>query len=157
MKTLDFISIDKQNSAKVINGLELLLANVQVAYANIRGFHWNIQGKQFFVLHSKFEDIYDNLNEKADEIAERILTLGGSPSYKYSDYLVKSKISESEFISDGKDALKKILEYYKIFMDMEREVLKSAQQAEDEVTVAIMSDYLKEQEKMVWMLVAYME
>ena len=73
--------------------LSQLLADIQVAYTNLRGFHWNIKGREFYVLHSKFEDIYNDLNEKADEIAERILMLGETPAHNYSEYLKISKIN----------------------------------------------------------------
>ena len=61
---------------------------------NVRGYHWNIKGKQFFVLHAKFEEVYNNLNEMADEVAERILILGGKPLHSFSEYLKISEIEE---------------------------------------------------------------
>ena len=59
--------------------MKQLLADYQVFYTNLRGFHWNIKGHGFFVLHGKFEDMYNNAAEKVDELAERILMLGGEP------------------------------------------------------------------------------
>ena len=136
--------------------LSQLLADIQVAYTNLRGFHWNIKGREFYVLHSKFEDIYNDLSEKADEIAERILMLGETPAHNYSEYIKISKIKETGVISDGDKALGLILDYYQSFMNQEKEILKSAAENEDEVTIALMTDYLKEQEKFVWMLKAFM-
>ena len=60
--------------------LNILLSSFQVYYQNLRGIHWNIRGKRFFDLHVKFEELYTDLILKADEIAERILTLGETPS-----------------------------------------------------------------------------
>ena len=77
MRTLDYIKLDSAAAAKVVESLQQLLADYQVFYANLRGFHWNIKGHGFFVLHSKFEDLYNNAAEKVDELAERILMLGG--------------------------------------------------------------------------------
>ena len=70
MKTLDYIQLDKQKVENVINGLQQLLADFQVYYTNLRGLHWNIKGYSFFVLHSKFEDMYNSAAETIDEIAE---------------------------------------------------------------------------------------
>ena len=92
---------------------------------------------------------------KVDELAERILMLGGVPKNKYSDYLKVSNIKEVEGITSGDEALNNILETYSHFIVEERKLLAVASQAGDEATVAVMSDYLKEQEKMVWMLCAY--
>lgn len=155
MKTLDYLHLDASAANKVVEALQQLLADYQVFYTNLRGFHWNIKGHGFFVLHSKFEEMYDNAAEKVDELAERILMLGGVPKNKYSDYLKMSNIKEVEGVSSGDEALNNILETYSHFIVEERKVLAIASQAGDEATVAVMSDYLKEQEKMVWMLVAY--
>ena len=145
MKTLDYIKLNESGVNNVVASLQQLLADFQVYYTNLRGFHWNIKGHDFFVLHSKFEDLYNDAAEKVDEIAERILMLGGTPANKFSDYLKMSNINEVE----------NILETYSHLIGEERKLLSIASQAGDEVTVALMSDYLKEQEKMVWMLTAY--
>ena len=155
MRTLDYIKLDSAAAAKVVESLQQLLADYQVFYANLRGFHWNIKGHGFFVLHSKFEDLYNNAAEKVDELAERILMLGGVPKNKYSDYLKVSNIKEVEGVTNGDEALNNILKTYSHFIVEERKLLAVASQAGDEATVAVMSDYLKEQEKMVWMLCAY--
>ena len=147
MKTLDYLQLNASATDNVVKSLQQLLADFQVYYTNLRGFHWNIQGPDFFVLHSKFD--------KIDEIAERILTLGGVPANKFSDYLQISKIKEVGEVNCGSEALKNILDSYKYLIGEERTILSLASEAGDEVTVALLSDYLKEQEKLVWMLRAY--
>ena len=155
MKTLDYIKLNESGVNNVVASLQQLLADFQIYYTNLRGFHWNIKGHDFFVLHSKFEDLYNDAAEKVDEIAERILMLGGTPANKFSDYLKMSNINEVDRVSNGEKALENILETYRHLIGEERKLLSIASQAGDEVTVALMSDYLKEQEKMVWMLTAY--
>ena len=54
---------------------------------NTRGFHWNITGEKFFELHAKFEELYNDLLTKVDEVAERILTLGYTPLHTFTDYI----------------------------------------------------------------------
>lgn len=155
MKTLNYIHLEEKAANSIVVSLQQLLADFQIHYANLRGFHWNIKGHDFFVLHSKFEDLYNGAAEKVDEIAERILMLGSTPASKYSDYLKVSHIKEVDRVSNGEEALGHILETYSHFIAEERKVLAVASEYHDEVTVAMMSDYLKEQEKMVWMLTAY--
>ena len=79
MKTLDYLHLDEKKVQGVVSALHSLLADFQVFYTNLRGFHWDIEGHGFFVLHGKFEELYDDAAEKADQIAERILMLGGKP------------------------------------------------------------------------------
>lgn len=153
MKTTDYIGIKPSN--EVVNGLSQLLADFQVHYANLRGFHWNIKGKSFFVLHEKFESMYNDAAVKVDEIAERILTLGSSPENRLSTYASASNVKEVHQVTDGAAALQSVLETYKVLIAQERSLLKAASDSEDEGTVALMSDYIAQQEKTVWMLVAY--
>ena len=155
MKTLDYLHLEAGAAGKVVVSLQQLLADFQVHYMNLRGFHWNIQGHGFFVLHSKFEEMYDDTAEKVDQIAERILMLGGVPSNKFSEYLKVARVKEVSGVSCGDEALKNILDTYGHLIGEERKLLSLASEAGDEATVALMSDYLKEQEKLVWMLVAY--
>lgn len=155
MKTLDYLGLEEKATGKIIESLQQLLADFQVFYTNLRGFHWNIKGHSFFTLHSKFEEMYDDTAEKVDELAERILMLGGVPVNKFSDYLKNAKIKEVANISCGEEAVKNILDTYKVIIGEERKLLALASEASDEASVALMSDYLTEQEKLVWMLVAY--
>lgn len=155
MKTLDYLHLDSNASGKTVEGLQQLLADFQIYYANLRGLHWNITGKNFFTLHSKFEEMYDDTAEKVDEIAERILMLGGTPVNNYSEYLKKSAIKEVSGVTCGEEAVKLILDTLGTIIAAERKLLAHAADANDEATVSLLSDYLTEQEKTVWMLVAY--
>ena len=155
MKTLNYIKLNEKEVSSVVASLQQLLADFQVYYTNLRGFHWNIKGHGFFVLHSKIEELYNDAAEKVDELAERVLMLGGTPANKFSEYLKVAKVKEVDGVSNADEALNNILETYSYLIAEERKLLSLASEVNDEVTVALMSDYLKEQEKMVWMLVAY--
>lgn len=136
--------------------LNALLANYSIFYQNTRGYHWNIRGDKFFELHLKFEELYNDLLLKIDEVAERILTLGHSPQHNYSEYRKHSKIHESTFVSDGLQAVEDILQSFKIIITIQRELLALSSEAEDEGTNALMSDYIRAQEKLVWMYSAFL-
>ena len=154
MKTKELIGL--KNVSKVTEGLKQLLADLQLYYANLRGYHWHIAGKDFYVLHKQFEEMYDDISEKADEVAERLLMLGETPEHRFSEYLKLAKIKETGIVSDGEKAMKSVLEVYKYLIKCERQILADASEAGDEVTVALMSDFLSEQEKAVWMFSAYL-
>lgn len=156
MTNINSIGLDKAKSQALVTSLNTLLSSYQIQYMNARGFHWNIKGREFFELHQKFEEIYTLLLEKVDEIAERILTIEGNPLHAFSDYLETSKIQEAKGISNGTQALETLLDGYTTLISMQREILAQAGEAEDEGTAALMSDYIKEQEKLVWMLKAYL-
>lgn len=152
----NFIGLDKEKTIKLADALNDLLANYQIFYMNVRGYHWNIKGANFFELHVKFEELYDDLLLKIDEIAERVLTLGHRPAHAYSSYIERSEVPEHKDISDGTQAVENIVESFAKLIGKQRDLLNLAGDAEDEGTVALMSDYISEQEKTVWMYRSYL-
>lgn len=156
MKTTNQIGLDKAQSTKLVEKLNDLLSNYQLLYQNTRSFHWNVKGDKFFMLHEKFEDLYTDLQEKIDEIAERILTLGETPRHTFQDYLELSTIKPVKNISDGKECVKSILDSFSILLSKEREIVELAGELGDEGTSAMASDYIREKEKLVWMYNAFL-
>lgn len=142
---------------EMVKKLNIYLSDVQVAYMNVRGFHWNITGNQFFGLHVKFEEIYNSLNEMADEIAERILMLDGKPLHSFTDYLKVSSVKERKGVCSAEGTVSALLEDISILLASEREILSIASDNDDEGTVSLMSDFIGEQEKMIWMFNAFLK
>lgn len=150
------IGLDAAKCAALAGKLNNLLAAYQIFYMNTRGYHWNIKGQKFFELHLKFEELYTNLQLKIDEIAERILTLESSPVHSFEKYLEMSAITAQENVSDGITAVAQILDSFRIIIPLQREILEQSAEAGDEGTNALMSDYIREQEKLVWMYSSFL-
>jgi len=157
MGNLNNIGLDKSKSEELANLLNNLLANYSVFYQNTRGYHWNVQGEKFFELHIKFEELYNDLFEKIDEVAERILTLGYTPKHQFSNYLTESDIKETTEVNDGKKGVENILSSLQTIIVKQRNILDVSGEIDDEGTNALMSDYIREQEKLVWMYSAYLK
>ncbi len=151
------IGLDSQKSKELSDLMNDLLANYSIFYQNARGYHWNIKGDKFFELHLKFEELYNSLLPKIDEIAERILTLGHTPKHKFTAYQLSSAIQESDEVSNGPKAIEEILISFKTILTKQRNILDLSAAINDEGTNALMSDYLREQEKLVWMYSAYLD
>ena len=154
MTTLDFTQVNADVAAKVNDELHVLLADLQLFYTNLRAFHWNVTGPNFLQLHEQYEEMYDDVADKVDEVAERILMLGGTPNHKFSDYLNMANIKEVGVVHDGKEIAKIILDNLKSLIAQERKVLELAGEGDDEMTNAQMSDYIADHEKLVWFFVA---
>ncbi len=155
MQEYNRIGLNIKKSKLLSERLNILLANYQIFYMNTRGFHWNIKGNNFFELHLKFEKLYNDSLIKIDEIAERILTLGYTPLHTYTDFLSAATIKEAKDISNGERAIKVVLEGYETLLPLEKESLDLASNLNSEGTNALMSDYIREWEKSVWMYSAY--
>ncbi|NOZ45436.1 MAG: DNA starvation/stationary phase protection protein [Chlorobi bacterium] len=150
------IGLNMEKSQKLAESLNDLLANYQIFYSNVRGFHWNIKGDKFFELHVKFEELYNDLIIKIDEVAERILTLGFTPEHNYSTYIPTSEIKEAQQTSDGILNAKSILDSLKKLIAKQRVLLTMSGEIDDEGTNSLMSDYIREQEKLSWMYSAFL-
>lgn len=157
MKTKNQIGLDASGAEKLAKGLNQLLANYQIFYINARGFHWNITGNKFFELHLKFEELYNDALLKIDEVAERILTLGHTPLHTFSDYTRISSIKEEKNVSNGTKAVKSVVKSFQTLIETERGLLDLSEKVGDEGTNALMSDYIREQEKLVWMYTSYLK
>ncbi len=156
MENLNAIGLDSVKAKHLAEKLNELLSNYSIFYQNTRGYHWNIKGEKFFELHLKFEELYNDLFLKIDEVAERILTLGYIPNHNYSEYRKTAKIQESAQISDGIAAVEDILTSFQTIIILERELLALSADAGDEGTNALMSDYIRLQEKLVWMYSSFL-
>lgn len=156
MKVLCTTGICPDGSKAVVKGLEQLLADYHIFYMNLRGYHWNVKGPLFFGLHAKFEEMYDSVEAKIDQIAERILQLDGTPCAAFSEYLKVAKLKEENSSIADKEMVKNVLAAFKHFIAAQREVIKAADAIEDTATVDLLSGYLDEQEKTAWMLTAFL-
>lgn len=155
MKTT-LIGLNLEKSEKLVESLNELLANFQVYYQNLRGLHWNIKGKSFFELHVKFEEFYTDSQEKIDLIAERILTLEGTPLHTFDDYVNLAKVPVGKEITNDEKAVQLVVTSLAELLKIERQILENSDDANDEGTNAMMSDFISEQEKTIWMLNAWL-
>ncbi len=154
---INSLGLPIKESEELVNELNGLLSNFQIYYQNLRGLHWNIRGKRFFDLHLKFEELYNDSQIKIDLIAERVLTLGGTPLHTFADYIANSKLNVGKNISKDVEAIQLILESLSVLLQVERVILAKAAYINDEGTNSMMSDFIAEQEKTNWMLKAWME
>ena len=156
MKT-NILGLPVKESAEMVTELNILLSNFQVYYQNLRGIHWNIRGKRFFELHVKFEELYNDAQLKVDMVAERILTIGGKPLHTFEDYIKHNKLKVGKDISNDEKAVQLIIDSLSDLLKIERSILNKSDDIHDEGTNALMSDFIAEQEKTVWMMRAWAE
>lgn len=117
-----------------------MLANYPIFHQNVKGYHWKIQGDKFFELHSTFEELYNDLYA----VAERILTLGFSPNYKFSTYLQTALIPESNDVTYGYNSIKEIPRSLQIFLSKHRVLLHRLVEINDAGTNDLINGYTSE-------------
>lgn len=148
----------KKENEKLIKKLNEYLANQQVMYIKLHNLHWYIKGEGFFTLHAKFEELYDVTATVIDDVAERILAIGGHPvgSMKEALSLTAVKELKDELISSS-DAMRALSTDVEYWLKDTKEIIKLAEENDDHVTADLFIGYFGEYQKLLWMLKAYME
>ncbi|MDY0074253.1 MAG: DNA starvation/stationary phase protection protein [Acholeplasmataceae bacterium] len=137
---------------KLYQALNKQVANLSVLFTKLHHFHWYVTGPQFYQLHEKFEAFYDEVNELYDAFAERILMIGGKPVSNLKGYLAITSLKEANGTEKPEEMVKHILDDFKLLVVELKEVLKVAQDLEDEVTADLIITTLASFEKHIWML-----
>ena len=153
---MNYLELDQMKTKATVNELNILLASYNVYYQNLRNYHWNLTGKNFFELHEKFEELYNDAKIKIDEIAERILTLRFRPTSNFSNYLMDTVVAEGGEVEDDVAMVTNVLLNHKQMIKVMRNIIRLANEAEDEGTIDLMGGFLKELEKKSWMLDAWL-
>lgn len=151
MENID-IGINKEHRENIAEGLKQLLADSYTLYLQTHNFHWNVTGPRFRDLHLLFEEHYTELATAVDEIAERIRTLGAPAPGTYREFAALSRIEEVEGSVSAEDMLKILTAGHEQVVRTSREVLATAQEADDESSAALISDRMRIHEKTAWML-----
>lgn len=146
-----------ENKNMIAEKLNALLANYQVYYQNLRGFHWNIQGRDFFELHVKFEELYNDTAIKIDEVAERILTIDAVPMHSFTDYLNAATLSPITGVTQGEPAVQAVVDNLSTIVEQQKELRRSAEDNDDLATADMMATFIEEQEKTLWMYKAWLK
>ena len=152
---MSYLNMNDDKLIPTVIELNTLLADYHIYYQNLRNFHWNILGENFFELHEKFEELYTDARVKIDEIAERILTLRYHPLSNLKDYLKTATIKEVSSMQTDKEMVMSILENHSTLLKQMSKVIDKAEKANDEGTIDLIGGYIRELEKSSWMLDAF--
>ncbi len=137
----------------ILNNLNTFLSDLNVFYRKLQNYHWNIKGKDFFVVHPKLEEYYTEINSQIDEIAEHILALGGQPLGTLKDYLNITKIIEAENKKIDSTLVynELIKDYTKMLQDV-KNIKNVADEEEEHKTSAMMDNIIENYTSKIWML-----
>lgn len=137
----------------IVKDLNNFLSDLNVFYRKLQNYHWNVYGKDFFVLHSKLEEYYDKVNEQIDEVAEHILMLGQQPLGTMQDYLNNSCIVEAKNEKiKGCDVFTNVIKDLETLLTKAKDLKKKADEQSLYSTSTLMDKYIEEYMKNSWML-----
>lgn len=147
---------NKTNVDSIEKMLNLQVANLNVLYVKLHNYHWYVKGENFFSLHEKFEELYDDVTLKMDEVAERLLSLKGSPAATMKEYLEMATIQEATGKEDTRGMVQTLLEDFATLSEELSEGIELAEKNGDQPTGDIFIKIRNDFEKSAWMLRAFL-
>ncbi|CAM2903006.1 Dps family protein [Salinicoccus roseus] len=147
---------NSDNKQEVREALNLQVANFTVLWTKLHNYHWYVKGHNFFSLHDKFEELYDTASTYVDELAERLLAIGGEPIGKQSDAIEKASVKEAEYDIDANEMVRQLAQDYDTVIKELDEGRKIAEDAGDDRTADIFIGMITDIEKNNWMLKSFL-
>lgn len=142
--------------SKLHKGLNTQVANLAVLFVKLHHYHWYVPGPNFYLLHEKFEEFYDEVNELYDAVAERLLMIGGKPFSKMKDYLANTTLVEAKGNETAVEMVESIANDFKTIRKEFNALIKVAQAEGDEVTTDLLLGAVTSLDKHIWMLEAFL-
>ncbi|WP_039044533.1 Dps family protein [Sporosarcina sp. ZBG7A] len=143
-------------STELIKELNTQVSTWSVMYTKLHNYHWYVKGKQFFTLHAKFEELYDEATQHMDDIAERVLTLGGKPTATMKEHLSESVVKEANGSEKAEQMVSTIVNDFDSIMKSLKTGMKLAGDAGDFMTEDLLNAIYQGIEKHQWMLNAFL-
>jgi len=136
----------------LIDALSRLLADTYALYLKTQNYHWHVTGPNFKTIHELFEAEYLDLADAVDDIAERIRTLGAKAPATFSEFNQLKTFKDGDSSLSGEAMLKELVADNKEVVKQLNACMKLAHAAEDEGTIALLSERIAIHEKSAWML-----
>lgn len=146
------IGINDVQRKAIVEGLSVLLADTYTLYLKTHNYHWNVTGPMFQTLHTLFETQYMELSTAVDDIAERIRALGEFAPGSYKAYAKLTSIKEADGIPSADEMIRDLVNGQEAIAKTARSLVKTAEDADDEVTLDILTQRMTVHEKTAWML-----
>lgn len=140
----------------LFQALNKQLANWSVMYIKLHHYHWYVSGPQFFTLHAKFQELYEEATLHADEIAERILALGGAPLATMKEYLSTASVTEAGGGETAEQMTEAVANDFATLTGELKQAMAIAQELGDETTSDMLLAIHTGLEKHIWMLRSFL-
>src|SRR5690554_2860262 len=141
---------------KQVKAMNQALANWNVLNTKLHHFHWFVKGPHFFALHEKFEEYYNEGFAYIDEIAERILTIGGEPISTLKEYLAVATIEEAKGGETAEEMVELLVQDFSKLISEFEAGIEVSEANEDQPSADMFLDMKTSLEKHNWMLNAYL-
>lgn len=147
------------NAKKVSIGiLQQVLHDGVDLYNATRQAHWNVKGPHFYSLHTLLEGFYEDLQTSTDDLAERIVQLGGIASGTTQEIASGTKLPPypTDLLA-GMDHVTQLADRYSAVAKSLREGIDQTDEAGDADTADLLTEQSRAIDKKLWMLEAFLQ
>ena len=148
------VGLSEEQRTGIVTSLNRLLADEHVLYIRTRNYHWNVVGPRFHSLHEFFEEMYDQLAETIDEVAENVRQFGGFACGTMAEFTKMARIKESPGrIPDQNDMLRDLLnDHESIIRSLREDIDKADEEYNAPDAADFLTEVLAQHNKMAWMI-----
>lgn len=139
-----------------VDSLNKQLANWSVLYVKLHHYHWFVQGNNFFTLHTKFEELYNEAAGYVDALAERVLMLKGRPIASMKEFLEHASVKEAKNNENANQMIENCIDDFNVMINELKQAIQIAQESNDEATADLLIGMQSSLEKHVWMLSSFL-
>lgn len=90
------IDLPTKARKELVSNLNPILGTLLDLWSQVKQAHWNIHGANFIAIHEFLDKVADTLIDQVDEVAERIVQLGGAAEGTIRMASKSTVIKESE-------------------------------------------------------------
>jgi starvation-inducible DNA-binding protein len=141
----------------IVDKLSIIMADTYALYLKTQNYHWHVRGPQFKSLHQLFEEQYLELADAADQVAERIGTMGHKAPATFKEFDKLKRIKDGDSMLDANDMVTELAHDHDTLVKDLNQAMSLAHKNNDEGTVNLLANRIEAHEKARWMLNASRE
>lgn len=152
------LRLDTNKAEQIVESLNADLANAYVLYHQLHKHHWNVEGAEFLDIHVFLQEAYEDVEDAADELAERLQALGGVPHASMETLTERATVeAEKEDVYDIRTSLSNDLEMMGDIIESYREHIELAMNLGDHTTAHMLREQLETLEEHTHHIEHYLE
>ena len=148
--------ISLQNRTELNALMNQRLATAVYLQSQMKQAHWNVKGPSFIGLHELFDKVAEAVEGYVDEIAERVVQLGGVAEGTVRMAASRTRLTEySPEISEGMAHVEGVARALSTFGQETRNTINEADELDDADTADMFTEISRGIDKWLWFVEAH--
>jgi len=148
--------LPKEMRSEVIDILDARLADAVDLQTQMKQAHWNVKGPTFIALHELFDKVNEDVEEYVDDIAERVVQLGGVAHGTARQVAAHSTLTEYPAVRDGRHHVEAVSAALASFGKAVRAAIDQTDRLGDRDTADLFTEISRGVDKWLWFVEAHL-